>query len=317
MGRRKTAAAVFALIFSLFSLTAVYAAEEKGAAKQPRFVTFEKAAENAEELYGEYIPVLMYHHFANRNMESGNGMVTTVEELEEHLRYFRAEGWRVISLEELDQVLAKAVLKKEESGDESSGLHLNMKYLCITMDDGYYSNYELAYPLFREYRVPASVFVITDFITEQEGLKKFTWKQAQEMDETGWLKVYSHSADHIPVEEGQEEAFLSCMQKSELTLEENLKEEHVKAMAYPNGRYTEEAQRLLDEDGYVLQFTIEKGIITHETERHAIPRITVESGMTGADVIRKIELAAEKAFAAEREGNSNEKNDYCGQLENE
>ena len=295
--------AVLALLFSLFSLIAVYAADEKGIAKQPRYVTFAKKAENAETLYGEYIPILMYHHFANRNMESGNGMVTTVEELEEHLRYFRAEGWRIISLEELDQVLAKAEAKREETQDEDPGLHLNMKYLCITMDDGYYSNYGLAYPLFCKYRVPASVFAITDYITEQEGLKKFTWKQAQEMDESGWLKVYSHSADHIPVEEGMEDAFLSCMQKSEATLAENLKEEHVKAMAYPNGRYTEEAQRLLAEDGYVLQFTIEKGVITHETERYAIPRITVESGMTGEDVVRKIELAAEKAFAAEREGN--------------
>lgn len=296
-------AAVLALLFSFFSLTAVYAADEKGTAEQPRFVTFAKTAENAEELYGEYIPVLMYHHFANRNMESGNGMVTTVEELEEHLRYFSAEGWRIISLEELDRVLAKAEAKREETQDNEPGLHLNMKYLCITMDDGYYSNYEFAYPLFCKYRAPASVFAITDFITEQQGLKKFTWKQAQEMDESGWLKVYSHSADHIPVEEGGEEAFLSCMQKSEATLSENLKDTHVKAMAYPNGRYTEEAQRLLDAEGYVLQFTIEEGIITHETERYAIPRITVKSGMMGADVVRKIELAAEKAFAAEREGN--------------
>ena len=59
---------------------------------------------------------------------------------------------------------------------------------------------------------------------------------------------------------------------------------------------------LLEEDGYVLQFTIEKGVITRETARNAIPRITVESGMTGRDLVRVIELAAEKTFAAEREG---------------
>ena len=77
----------------------------------------------------------------------------------------------------------------------------------------------------------------------------------------------------------------------------------MKAMAYPNGQYTEESQRLLEEDGYVMQFTIEKGVITRETPRNAIPRFTVESGMDGRDVVRMIELAAEKTFAAEREGN--------------
>ncbi|MBO5330084.1 MAG: polysaccharide deacetylase family protein, partial [Anaerotignum sp.] len=186
--------------------------------------------------------------------------------------------------------------------DDFAGLDLQIKYLCITMDDGYYSNYELGYPLFEKYRAAASVFAVTDYITEQTGVLKFTWEQAAEMEEGGWMKVYSHSADHLPVAPGKEIEFLESMQKSELALAENLTENHVKAMAYPNGRYTEESQRLLDEDGYVMQFTIENGVITANTERNAIPRITIESGMTGEDVIRKIELAAEKAFAAEREG---------------
>ena len=303
MGRRKKTAAVLALVFSLFSLPTVYAAEEKGAEKQPRYVKYEKIAENAEELYGEYIPVLMYHHFAERDMGIGNGVVTSAKELEDHLKYFRSEGWRIISLEELDRVLERAESRKLAKKDPSMGLGLDIKYLCITMDDGYYSNYEFGYPLFEKYRASASVFAVTDYITEQTGIRKFTWKQAQEMEESGWVKVYSHSSDHVPVEKGQEDAFLASMQKSEKALEENLKGAHVKAMAYPNGRYTEKVQQLMDEEGYKLQFTIEKGVITGQTKRNAIPRITVESGMDGRDVIREIELAAEKTFAAEREGN--------------
>lgn len=297
MGKRKTA--VLAMVFSLFSLAVAYGAEGNLAAK-PEYVTVATEAESPETLYGEYIPVLMYHHFADRNMESGNGMVTTKEELEDQLRYFKSQGYQIITLEKLDSLLRKVEYDHRLTG---MGLGLGQKYLCITMDDGYYSNYELAYPLFQQYRVPASVFVVTDFITEQTGLKKFTWEQAEEMDQSGWLRTYSHSADHIPVEEGQEDIFLSCMQKSEEILETYLKTEHVKAMAYPNGRYTEESQRLLEKDGYVMQFTIEKGVITRETPRNAIPRFTVESGMDGRDVVRMIELAAEKTFAAEREGN--------------
>ena len=297
MGKRNTAG--LAMVFSLFSLAVAYGAEGNLAAK-PEYVTVATEAESPETLYGEYIPVLMYHHFADRNMESGNGMVTTKEELEDQLRYFKSQGYQIITLEKLDSLLRKVEYDHRLTG---MGLGLGQKYLCITMDDGYYSNYELAYPLFQQYRVPASVFVVTDFITEQTGLKKFTWEQAEEMDQSGWLRTYSHSADHIPVEEGQEDIFLSCMQKSEEILETYLKTEHVKAMAYPNGRYTEESQRLLEKDGYVMQFTIEKGVITRETPRNAIPRFTVESGMDGRDVVRMIELAAEKTFAAEREGN--------------
>ena len=119
----------------------------------------------------------------------------------------------------------------------------------------------------------------------------------------GYMKVYSHTADHQPVVAGEEEAFLDSMRRIEETLTENLGTKHVKAMAYPNGRYTEAAQRLLDADGYVLQFTVENSVITRKTKRDAIPRITIESGMSGEDVVRKIELTAENTFAAEGEGN--------------
>ncbi|MBQ5708748.1 MAG: polysaccharide deacetylase family protein, partial [Anaerotignum sp.] len=250
MGRRKLV--VFAVIFSLFSLSSVCTAEAKEAVKQPQYVKIVQEAKNPEKLKGEYIPVLMYHDFAKGDVESGDGMVATIEQLEEHIRYFQAEGYRIIPLEQLDTLLKRAEHNHSVNG---KGFGFGQKYLCITMDDGYRSNYELAYPLFKKYQAPAAVFAVTDFVTEQYGVQKFTWEQAKEMDDAGWLKVYSHSADHVPVEAGQEETFLTCMQKSESTLAEYLEKDRVKAMAYPNGQYTAVSQRMLQKDGYVMQFT--------------------------------------------------------------
>ena len=120
------------------------------------------------------------------------------------------------------------------------------------------------------------------------------------MEKSGYMKVYSHTADHQPVQAGEEAVFLESAQKSEEALETYLKGERVKAIAYPNGRYTEASQRLLTEDGYRLQFTVEEGVITNNTSREAIPRIMVFSGMDGAEIVRKIERVAENTFAAER-----------------
>ena len=52
MGRRKLA--VFAVIFSLFSLSSVYAVEAKGAVKQHQYAKIVKEAESPEELAQEY-----------------------------------------------------------------------------------------------------------------------------------------------------------------------------------------------------------------------------------------------------------------------
>ncbi len=299
MKQKKQTAVLLALLLSLFSGSAAFAAEPE--AEAPQYIRYSIMAENPpEELYGQYIPVLMYHHFAIRDMGRGNGNVTTVQELEEQLRYFKSQGYRIISLEDLDRLWSQAERKKRWGENTTAGLKLDGKYLCITMDDGYRSNYELGYPLFEKYRAPASVFAVTDYVTNQIGIQKFTWKQAQKMEQSGYMKVYSHTADHQAVQAGQEEVFLASAKRSEETLNEQLRTEHVKAIAYPNGRYTEESQRLLTEDGYRLQFTVNEGVITNNTSREAIPRIMVFSGMDGAEIVRKIERVAENTFAAER-----------------
>ena len=301
MNKKRTAAGLLFLLFSLLFSTAAYAeeteqAEEKTEVRIPT-AEIETLPEDPEALYGDYIPVLMYHHFAMRDMGEGNGVVTSAAELEDHLKTFKEEGYTVISLERLDKILES----RDQKQKEGKGLGLPKKYLCITMDDGYYSNYEFGYPLFQKYRTPASIFAVTDFITNRTGITKFTWKQAQEMEDGGYVKIYSHTSDHVPVQEGMEEDFLLSVEKSEEALAEHLKQkdEKVKAIAYPNGRYTEASQQGLEEMGYRLQFTVENGVITNETPRDRIPRITVASGMDGADVVRKIELTAEEAFAAE------------------
>ena len=62
---------------------------QEDAAEQLSYGKVVDAAEDAESLEGEYIAVLMYHHFAIRNMGVGNGVVKTTKELEDHLHYFK------------------------------------------------------------------------------------------------------------------------------------------------------------------------------------------------------------------------------------
>lgn len=293
MYRKRFTAMMLGILFSLVSVFAVYGGEETA-----KTIQYAKVVEMPEDKIArpeEYIPVLMYHHFAIRNMGVGNGVVTTVQELEDQLRYFKDHGYRIISLEELDEILTMAE-KRQRKG---AGLELKQKYLCITMDDGYYSNYELGYPIFKKYKAPISVFAITDFVEQQIGIKKFTWKQAAEMEKSGFVRIYSHTADHQPLQDGKEDDFLASIEKSEEALQKHLQQGGVKAFAYPNGRYNEEVQQALREAGYDLQFTVEEGVINGYTAREAIPRIMVTSGMDGKEVIQKIEKIAEETFAAE------------------
>ena len=152
MKRRKAIAAVLAAVLSLVSASAAYAKElseqemtkreaaevleqepteqetaeppQEDAAEQLSYGKVVNAAEEAESLEGEYIPVLMYHHFAIRNMGVGNGVVTTTKELEDHLHYFQSQGYRIISLEELDSLLTATEKDTHAESDWYPEIHM-------------------------------------------------------------------------------------------------------------------------------------------------------------------------------------------------
>ena len=238
----------------------------------------------------DYIPVLMYHHFAQRDMGRGNGVVVTQAELEEQITYFKEQGYRLISLEELDHLLTRA----EMNPKEESGLGLSAKYLCITIDDGYYSNYELAYPVFRKLRVPAAIFAITDSVTNHVGLRKFTWKEAGEMIKNSQVRIYNHTSNHVPADETDADSFVAAVLEGQEALETKLAQQKdtVTALAYPNGEYTPEIQQRLLEEGIQLQFTVTPGVVNRNTSRAAIPRIMVVSGMTGEEILERAQRLA-------------------------
>lgn len=240
----------------------------------------------------EYIPVLMYHHFILNEVEAGNGVTMSQSDLEAQIQYFREQGYQIISLEELDKILTKSENQWDKDGD--NGLDLKIPYLCITIDDGYLSTYLQAYPIFQKYQVPASVFGVTDAITNHTGLFKVSWTQANRMFRDGKVRFYNHTSNHVPASKTTTEEYVTSVLAAEEALDTYLpaQRNRVKALAYPNGQYTPEIQQALLDEGFSLMFTVEEGVINRDTDRAAIPRIMVASGMTGEDVVEKIEQVA-------------------------
>lgn len=68
----------------------------------------------------------------------------------------------------------------------------------VTFDDGYLSNYTLAFPILKKLGVSADIFICTS-MTELKN--HFSWAQAAEMERDGLIKIYPHTPFHTALGE--------------------------------------------------------------------------------------------------------------------
>ncbi len=141
---------------------------------------------NAEPSNNVDVPVLMYHHLAERPNES---TIVTPETFEHQLQVISDAGYHTVTVQDL--------IRYVYSGEE-----LPENPVCITFDDGYLSNYEIAYPLLKKHGMKATIFVIGSSVGcseyKESGRKikpHFSWAQAAEMMDSGLIDIQSHTWD--------------------------------------------------------------------------------------------------------------------------
>ena len=127
---------------------------------------------------GISVPIFMYHAVGN-DCWGEESLFVKPEELEKQLQYLSENGYETIFFEDL------AHIEQYE------------KPVMLTFDDGYESNYTLAFPILREYGAKAAISLITSRIDERaDGF--LTWDECREMAKSGLVEFASHTNDcHI------------------------------------------------------------------------------------------------------------------------
>ena len=124
------------------------------------------------------LPVLMYHGVHSNPKKAGDYVITP-QALEEDLLYLQRQGCTTVVMSDLIAYVQQ-------------GTPLPEKPVMITFDDGYRSNYDLVYPILREYGVKACISIIVlmpDLPTDNF----CPWNQLREMTASGLVEIGSHS----------------------------------------------------------------------------------------------------------------------------
>ena len=122
------------------------------------------------------VPILCYHRFGTKTSK----LNVTPAAFEQQMEWLARNGYTVVTLARLARFL---------EGKEA----LPAKSVAITIDDGYRSSYEIAYPILRKYGFPATVFLYTDFVGASDAM---TWAQMKDMTSSGLVTIQPHSKSH-------------------------------------------------------------------------------------------------------------------------
>ncbi len=208
------------------------------------------------------VPVLMMHDMN----DSGDTWSISEEDFRRIVGLLLKHGFTPVSVDDLVSFV-------EEDGT------LPDNPVVLTFDDGYYSNYELLFPIVKELEIPVSVFVKCETIREDGNdtptgaIKKMNLSEIGEMNSSPFVSVYSHThslhgmntnygpeerESALPLEGESEADYKAIFARDCERAEEALGRAGVTeftAFSYPEGKSCEWAEEVLAERGYKVTFT--------------------------------------------------------------
>jgi peptidoglycan/xylan/chitin deacetylase (PgdA/CDA1 family) len=213
--------------------------------------------------------ILMYHAFGRPDEPAGR-FVVPASLFERQLRWLARRRRPVLRLDEL-------AAGREQDRLTPAGA------VVITMDDGYVDNRELAVPLLRRFRFPATIFVVSgriggiadwDGAGDLSGRRLLDWDGLRALHESG-VAVGAHTRSHPRLPELEERAACDEIEGSRTELTEELGTPAT-SFSYPYGRVSDDSVAAVARAGFGCACGIERGLNYPGTPLLQLRRVPVD-----------------------------------------
>ncbi len=229
----------------------------------------------------------MYHMISELSLPGESQHRCSPKLFARHMAYLSSRRKTVVSLSDIARYL---------NGDCS----LANNSVAVTLDDGYRDNFEHAFPILKEYDLPATIFLAAGLVGEDVGIfsgetsspakAMLTWSQIREMRKTK-IEFGSHTITHprlskLSREEAEKEITLSkVMIESQLGCP-------VDSFAYPYGDHTREHKQIAIETGYTIACSARSGFNRPESDPFLLRRIEVHGNDSVWNLALKIKFGS-------------------------
>ncbi len=215
------------------------------------------------------VPILMFHDVKT---VAGGEWSMSADNFRNTLQFLKDNGYTIVSFDSL----VDYVDKKSDIPE---------KPVCITLDDGYFSNYRNVLPIVTEMKVPVTVFMTCKTMREagkippadENILCKMSAAELEIMQASPYVDIQSHTYDlhglntsyseierdfSLPLPHETEQQFKEIYAKDCRAADEFLAkigERKHKVLSYPGGKYHEWTEQVLREQNYRVTVTSDDG----------------------------------------------------------
>jgi peptidoglycan/xylan/chitin deacetylase (PgdA/CDA1 family) len=227
--------------------------------------------------------IFCYHRLVDKIRYPGTEI--TPAAFEEQMKKLKDSGITVISMQDL------LAWKRGEK-------NIPPRSAIVTFDDGWKSQYEVAWPIMKKYGYPFTMFIYTEGVRGGSlgGGEAITWEQLADMRDNG-VDIEAHSATHQDLREGHTimianpggkrtrtkltgDQYEQWMQNEVVGSKQLLEQRlgiKVNCFAVPFGNYNQHVKDIARNSGYEAMFTVYGQPITFTSPMDSIGRYAIEA----------------------------------------
>ena len=196
---------------------------------------------------------LMYHRFEENKYPSTN---IRLNDFKKHLKIIQNNNIQFVNPKNFEDELIK---KKKQ------------RKILLTIDDGFLSFYENAWPILKEKKIPFILFVSTKEVGSSNYM---TWDQLKELNKEDFVEIGNHSHTHEYLVDKTNDIIRSDIQKSINIFKEKLGK-NSNFFSYPFGEYSVNFKNIIKSFGFKYAFGQHSGVIDDTKNFYELPRFPI------------------------------------------
>ena len=199
------------------------------------------------------IITLMYHRFEENKYPSTN---IRINDFLKHLEIIKRNKIQFVNPKKFEEELIKNKKKRK---------------ILLTIDDGFSSFYENAWPILKKKKIPFILFVNT---REVGSFNYMSWDEIKEISKESFVEIGNHSHSHEYLVDENNNVIKADIVKSIEIFKKKLGK-NSNFFSYPFGEYSSDFKKIIKSLGFKYAFGQHSGVIDETKNYYELPRFPI------------------------------------------